>query len=264
MIKQVLKLGIGRVCRFSIVRVGYPTLLLFPVLILTGCSTVVTYKPNLSAGPVKPAGYPVPVYTQNQTVPRPCQLIGKVSIGGGQFTLFGGSVENEMKKLMQTAWKKGADAVQITSIRQPGFLHSSFRVTGNLLRYSDAWERIPVSATQFAAYLKANRQHLDPIEGIWNGYDVAPVRIGIMRNTSKPGRDFVGFILDSENPVWREGYKKIDIHRGPQPGSYIFDYYLDNFRKCETTVFLRQNMMFSLMVPTHDQGLDLITYYKSQ
>jgi hypothetical protein len=234
------------------------------ILLLTGCSTTVTYQSNLPAGPSKPAGYPIPVYPENMTVPRPCVVIGTASIGGGQFTMFGNSVESEMKKLMRAAWEKGADVVQITSTEKPGFSRSSSRLTANLLRYADTWEQVSVPAAEFAAYLKTNQQHLDPIEGVWDGYDVGPIRIGIMRNTSRPGRDFIGFILDSENPVWREGCKKIDIKRGTEPGSYIFDYYLDNFSRRETTVILGQRTTFSLMVLTSDEAPDFITYSKSQ
>ena len=233
-------------------------------LTLTGCSTVVTYRPNSPAGPAKPVGYPIPVYTRQMTVPRPCGVVGTVSVGGGLFTMFGGSAESEMKKVTREAWEKGADAVQITSVGQPGVLRSSYRLVASLLRYADTWETIPVSAAQLAAYLETNRQHLDPIEGVWNGFDQAPLRIGIMRNTSKPGRDFVGFILDSENLAWHEGYKKIDIRRGPQPGSYIFDYYLNDFSQRETTVILGQNTTFSLMTPTSEEAPDFVTYSKSQ
>jgi hypothetical protein len=238
-------------------------LFLLLILLVTGCSTVVTYKPNLPAGPAKPVGYPVPVFSENMTVPRQCVVIGTVSVVVGQFTMFGGSVESEMKKLMQMAWEKGADAVQITSAEEPGFSRSSSRLTANLLRYADTWEQVPISAAEFTAYLKTNRQRLDPIEGVWDGYDVAPIRIGIMRNTFKPGRDFVGFILDSENPVWCKDYKKIDIKLRPQPGSYIFDYYLDNFSRQETTVILGQRTTFSLMVPASEEEPDFITYSKN-
>lgn len=232
------------------------------LLLLTGCTTMVSYKANLPTGPAKPVGYPIPVYTESMAIPRPCKLIGTVSIGGGQFAIFGGSVESEMKKLMLTAWEKGADAVRITSVQPPGLLHSSFQLTADLLRYADTWETVPISAQWFADYLNVNRRHLDPIEGIWEGHEVVPITIGIMRDTSKPGREFVGFVLKTENPAWPEGYKKIDIKRGPQPGSYIFDYYLNNFSKVETTVILGQNRTFSLMVPTSQEKPDFITYYK--
>ena len=131
----------------------------------------------------------------------------------------GGSVESEMYKVMQTAREKGADAVQMKSVEQPDFSNANFRLVADLLRYTDTWETITISEGEFAAYLKANQRSLDPIEGIWNTFGRVPHRIGIMRDTSKPGRDFVGFILDTENPTWRDGYKKIDIRaRTHNPG----------------------------------------------
>ena len=41
--------------------------------------------------------------------------------------------------------------------------------------------------------------------------------------------DFIGFILDTDQPAWRKGYKKIDIARGKQRGIYDFNFYLDDF-----------------------------------
>ncbi len=207
------------------------TLFLVSALLLTGCSTVTTYKPKAAAGPAKPADYPVLVYAEDETVSRPCEVIGTISIHAAGFTMFGGSVESEMKKVMQTAREKGADGVQMKTMEQPDFANANFRLVADLLRYTDAWETIPITKEQFAAYLKANQRSLDPIEGVWNTFGRVPHRIGIMRDTSKPGRDFVGFILGTENPTWHDGYKKIDIQRGPQPGTYILDYYLDNFSK---------------------------------
>jgi len=237
---------------------------LFLALLLTGCSTVVAYKPNLPAGPAKPLGYPIPVYAENMKVPRPCEVIGTVTVGGGRFTMRGGSVEEETEKVIKTAWEKGADAVQVRSVEAPGFTRANYRVVADLLRYTDAWETVPVSGQWFANYLKTNQQNLDPIEGVWDGTGTVPHRIGIMRDNSKPGRDFVGFILDTADPTWHEGYKKIDIKRGTQPGSYVFDYYLDDFSKRETTVILGQSLTFSLMIPTSDEDTDYITYTKSR
>ena len=96
-------------------------LFLFSGLLLTGCSTALTYKPNMAAGPARPVGYPIPVYTEHMTVPRPCEVIGTISIGDRTLTMFGGSFESEMEKVMQNAWEKGADAVQVTSVEKPDF-----------------------------------------------------------------------------------------------------------------------------------------------
>jgi hypothetical protein len=264
MTKNTPKFHIDPAHYFSAAPIRYPVLFLVSMLLLTGCSTVVTYKPNTAAGPARPVGYPILVYTEHMTVPRPYKVIGTVFIGGGYFTMFGGSVESEMEKVMQTAWEKGADAVRMRSVEEPDFLNSNYRLVADLLRYTDNWETVVMSEQGFAAYLNANRQNLDPIEGIWNGDGPVPHRIGIMRDTSKAGRDFIGVILDTKNPTWREGYKKIDIKRGVQPGSYIFDYYLDDFSQRETTVILGESMTFTLTIPTSDEETDVFTYSKNR
>ena len=218
----------------------------------------------MAAGMAKPVGYPVLVYTERMTVPRPCEVIGTISIGDTRFTMFGGSIESEMGKVMKTAREKGADAVQIKSIEKPGFSDANYRLVANLLRYTDTWETVATSEKEFAVYLNTNRRNLDPIEGIWSGYGQIPHRIGIMRNTSKPGRDFIGFILSTENPAWHKGCKKIDIKCGIEPGTYILDYYLDNFSKRGTAVILGKSMTFTLTIPISEEEADVITYSKNR
>ena len=95
------KFRIGSVKCLNVAPIRHLALFFVSVLLLTSCSTAVTYKPNMPAGLARPVGYPIPVYTERDTVPRPCRLIGTVSIGGDQFAMFGGSVESEMKKMMQ-------------------------------------------------------------------------------------------------------------------------------------------------------------------
>ncbi len=264
MTQDVSKPYIGPAHSFRAAPVRYLAMSLLLILLLTGCSTVTTYKSNMAAGPAKPLGYPVLVYTEDMTVPRPCEVIGTVSIGDSYFTMIGGSVESEMAKVMRTAREKGADAVQMKSVEKPGFSDANYHLVADLLRYTDIWETIAIPEQEFANYLDTNRRNLDPIEGVWNGNGQIPHRIGIMRDNSKPGRDFIGVILNTENPTWHKGYKKIDIHRGPQPGTYLFDYYLDDFSKRETTIILGAGMTFTLAIPTSDEKTDLITYSKNR
>jgi hypothetical protein len=244
--------------------IHYLALFPFSALLLAGCSTVLTYQPNLPAGPARPVGYPIPVYTENMRVPRPCVVIGTVSIGGGHLTTHGGSAESETQRIIQTAWEKGADAVQVRSVEEPGFTRADYSMVADLLRYTDAWETIPLSEQGFAHYLDTHRQNLDPIEGIWDGSGAVPHRIGIIRDGSGSGRDFVGFILDTVNPAWREGYKKIDIRRGVQPGSYVLDYYLDDFSQKGIAVILGQSRTFTLNMPISDEDAEFVTYTKSR
>jgi hypothetical protein len=254
----------GPAHHFSAAPVRYLALSLFSMLLLAGCGTVATYKPHAAAGPAKPAGYPILVYTEDMTVPRPCEVIGTISVNDTPFTMFGGSADSEMLKVMHAARKKGADVVQMKSMEKPDFSDTHYRLMADLLRYKDAWETVVIPEQAFANYLRTKQRNLDPIEGIWDGNARIPHRIGIMRNTAKPGRDFIGFVLNTDNPTWCKGYKKIDIQRGLQPGTYIFAYYLDDFSKRETTVVLGGRMMFTLAIPTSEEETDLITYSKEQ
>ncbi len=262
MLPNNAKFRIGPVKHQNAVPVRHLRLFLFSILLLTGCSTTVTYQAHLPAGPAKPEGYPIPVYTENMMVPRACVMIGTVSVGGGHFTMRSGSAEEETQKIIKTAWEKGADAVQVRSVEEPGYTSGNYRMVADLLRYTDAWETVAISRQGFANYLDTHGQSLDPIEGVWDGAGTVPHRIGIMRDNSKPGRDFVGFILNTANPTWHEGYKKIDIKRGVQPGSYVMDYYLEDFNEKEITVILGQNVVFTLNMPISDEEADVVTYTK--
>jgi hypothetical protein len=237
-------------------------LLLFSMLMLTGCGTVVTYKSNSPAGIAKPDGYPVPVYTDNMTVPRPFEVIGTVSVKNSGFTIGGGTVEDVMKAVMQRARQNGADAVQVTSIDKPGFSNPNYCMTADLLRYTDAWETVAISENEFRTYLRQNKKPLDPIEGIWFADSQYENRIGIMRNTSKPGRDFIGFVLKTDQPAWRTGCKKIDIARGKQRGIYNFNFYLDDFSQIGTTIVLADAAEFTVTIQAED-GNKTITYSKN-
>ena len=220
--------------------------------LLGGCGTIATYKPQLPAGSPRPADYVIPVYDQNMEIPRPCKVIGEISVGHTSFTVMGGSADEEMEKVMKAAHEKGADAVQVVSVDKPGYTTTAYAIKANLLRYADDWERYPMSENDFVAYLRQNSQTLDPIEGIWSGG--WPNRIGIIRDATKPGRDFIAFTLQTDATSWQPGYKRMDIARGNQPGVYQLRYYHDDFSKSEVIVTLDQNRSFEFMVNSEDSA----------
>jgi hypothetical protein len=232
---------------------------IFLSLLLTGCTTGKTYKPNMVAGPAKPTGYPIPIYNSDVRIPRPCQLIGEITIGDTGFTMFGGSAKDVMKSLMDIAHEKGADVVQVISMEKPGFTSQNYGVDANLLRYADTWETVAISEKDFLNYLQQHRQTLDPIEGIWS--DGSPELIGIIKDASKPGRDFVAFTLNPLLPSWQKGYKKMDIARATRPGAYGIRYYREDFGEADTTVLLDHNRAFSFIIRAVD-GAYPITFGK--
>ena len=204
-------------------------LLLIPMFMLTGCTTVTKYESKSTAGPAKPENYPIYIYTELMKVPRSFEIIGTMHVGDTPFTVMGGSLEGVVKKLRANARKKGADAVQLMSVKQPGFTSANYGADANFLRFTDAWESVALPEDEVLAYLRTNGQNLDPIEGIWLGNDPAQSRITIVKNSSKPGRDFVAFILSTRNPTWQRGDRKMDLVHGERQGVYRGDYYFDDY-----------------------------------
>jgi acetolactate synthase regulatory subunit len=219
--------------------------------LLAGCTTIATYQPHAPAGPPKPADYPILVYDPDMEIPRPCQLIGQISINHTPFTVIGGSSDAELQRVLKVAHQKGADVVQLTFVQKPGFTTTDYSMTANLLRYSDIWEKYPGSRDDFVAYLQDHRRSLDPIEGIWT--DGLPHRIGIIRDTSKPGRDFIGFNLDTNSPTWPLGYKKMDIARGHQPDTYQIRFYHDDFSTSDIIITLDHDRSFNFLLNSEEK-----------
>ena len=211
----------------------------FVILLLVGCSTTTKYVSKLPNGSAKPEDYPIYVYTENITVPRPFEVIGTMHVGETPFTMMGGSLKSVMNKLMKNARQKGADAVQITTVKKPGFLSPNHGGDANFLRFTDTWESISLSEAQLAHYFRTNAQKLDPIEGIWYASDQMQSRVAILKNGTRPGRDFIAVILNTRNLSWEAGDKKADLRRGERPGVYRGSYYEDDYQEKKIAVTLR-------------------------
>lgn len=220
----------------------------------------------MADGPAKPANYPIPVYTEQMKIPRPCDLMGTVTFHAGGFTMFGGGSDKELVKVLQMAREKGADVVRMMNVEKPDFANPNYQLTAQLLSYADAWETVPFTRKSFEQYLNTHAQQLDPIEGVWLSDILHGLTIGIVKNDSKTNRDFVGFVLESANPAWMPGMKKIDIRRGPQPDGYILTYYLDDFAPREVPIILAQKNKFSISIYSGEdsENQDIVTYTKFQ
>jgi hypothetical protein len=220
------------------------------LLLLAGCGTTETYTPVLTAGPAKPVAYPIPTYPVAMPIPRPCEVIGRLAIGDTEMTLRGGSLEGVTTTLLETAREKGADAVQLLIVENPDFMSAHYRLQANLLRFTTPWETERLSPDEFMAYLRQHRQTLDPIEGIWD--DGSPERIGIIKDASKPGRDFIAFTLNPVLASWHYGYKKMDIAYLNRPGAYSLRYYRDDFAGVNSGILLKQDRILMFNLPAGD------------
>jgi hypothetical protein len=234
----------------------------FAALILSGCASA-SYQSNSQDNSPRPPDYPIPVYTEDESVPRPCRIIGTVAENAGKFTMFGGTSEKEMTDVMRRAHEAGADVVKFTALDKPSFSNPNFRMTAELLRYTDVWETVHISEADFEKYLKARPQALDSIEGNWISGGPDPHCIGIIRDKSRPGRDFVAFMLRSPSLAWPAGTKKMDIRRGLERSGYVLTYYVDDFAPREVPIVLKERNSFSFLLE-EEEGNNLISYTRYQ
>ena len=227
----------------------------------TGCAAM-KYHPVSAPGTATAADYPIPVYSGRQQPPRPCRIIGTVAFRADSWTMIGGSATTEMKRIMRLAHQKGADVVYLTEPGKPDFTNPNFKLGAELLRYTDCWETNSLTRLEFERYLDGNRATLDPIEGIWSAHSIPPELIGIMRDHSRPGREFIGFVLESDDPLWGPGMKQMDIRRGSRPGSYLITYYLHDFEPRDVLVELQQRRSFTITVWKGDDNGTVIPFMK--
>jgi len=211
-------------------------LCLFVILLVVGCTSITQYESKAPGGPAKPADYPIYVYTEKMKVPRPFEVIGTMHVGDTPFTVMGGSLASVMNKLMQNARQKGADAIQLVTVKSPDFTTAHYRADANFIRFTDAWES--VSGEQIQAYFRTNTT-MDPIEGIWQSSDRVQSRVAILKNSSMSGREFIAVILKTKNLSWQLGDKKADIRRGERPGVYRGSYYRDDYEEKKVAVAMR-------------------------
>jgi hypothetical protein len=245
--------------------VGNVAVILFLALAVTGCAFS-TYKAKMADAPAKPDNYPIPVYTEQMKIPRPCDVMGTVTFTAGKLTMFGGSSEKQLVKILQMARAKGADVVRIMNVEKPDFANPNYRLTAQLLHYADAWETVPFTRKSLQAYLNAQAQQLDPIEGVWLSDIIHGLTIGIVKDNSKTNRDFIGFVLESANPAWMPGMKKIDIRHGTQPNGYVLTYYLDDFAPRDVQIILARKNKFAISIYSGEdsEDQDIVTYSKFQ
>lgn len=85
-----------------------------------------------------------------------------------------------------------------------------------------ATRRDPVAVE---TWLRANRERLDPLEGIWydRGY-----RVAIIRDSAEIGRDFVAVMLTADSATWEPGMIRAEFARTSDGGYRVRHYLRDH------------------------------------
>jgi|GEM_PF-85973 len=81
---------------------------------------------------------------------------------------------------------------------------------------------VDIDTQQFYTYIQTLKDS-SGWEGIWS---VGPYTVGIVRDTLRADRDYVGFVLRSQSPLWKKFQVKLEIKKNPY-GRYDMVYYLE-------------------------------------
>jgi S1-C subfamily serine protease len=112
-------------------------------------------------------------------------------------------------------------------------------------RYGN-WETLNLDENQLKNYYDNNLENLYGIEGIWSEAENKQYRIGILKDSTNPKRDFVAIILKSESPFWLPRQVKIELQKTAYKGTYSTTYYMEDHSKQGTTAFINDKGLLEI------------------
>jgi tetratricopeptide (TPR) repeat protein len=113
-------------------------LMMVVVISIDSCAPSVRYRGYVSNYEPKPPGTPIIIYLGSENVPEEHQVLGAIRIdddSGFSVNCDWGDVV-EMAK--EKARKVGGDAIQMTSIKEPDFWSTCYRITANVIKINAA------------------------------------------------------------------------------------------------------------------------------
>ncbi|MBC8527557.1 MAG: trypsin-like peptidase domain-containing protein [Candidatus Cloacimonetes bacterium] len=216
------------------------------VLSIMSCSYSsysVNYKPYLAPRKPKPTTYNIPIYPLDYKVPANAKILGKVYIGMNYgFTSSSVTPDDAMYELKKIALDKGADAIKLTRIIKPDyFISSIYRFEANLIIFDfKNWDKIDFTEGKFRQYLDKNYDILNQIEGIWTLTEDNSYKIGIIKDNETNNRDFVAFILETSNPLWKSKQVKIEFFNTVYKKVFTAFYYMGDHSQQRTTTLINE------------------------
>ena len=125
------------------------------------------------------------------------------------------------------------------------------------------WRKVDLDEKEFKKYLDYSISNLNPIEGIWTNIDNNQYRIGIIKDEANDYRDFVAFIINSENPLWEPKDVKIEFLKTAFNTVYTTSYYLLDFTKIGATSSLKGNGILEIELTKSTDENALIRFIKN-
>lgn len=118
------------------------------------------------------------------------------------------------------------------------------------------WEKINLTEPELKKKIGLISD-LNPIEGIWSSIEDKQYRIGIIRDDSRTNRDYVAFILESDNPLWEEKQVKIEFSSTAYKSVFSTTYYLSDHSKQGTTAFINDKGILEIKLKNPEDNSEL-------
>lgn len=238
-------------------------LLLVAHLTLIGCAPTVSYVPLAPDKRYQPT-QSVDLIPLGQPAPARAEVIGELSVGDSGLSV-GCGLDDVLNLARAKARAAGANAIRVVRMVQPDFSSSCYRITAHFLKYaaSGSWETLALDEAQAREYFDAHQRELDPVEGVWSTLIGTSYRLAIKKGGTPQGRDFVGFVLQTDAVSWKPGQVKMELSRTAIPGMYSATYFLGDFsRQGSTAVINDQGVLeIPLRLGTQLETVRLVRNY---
>lgn len=197
------------------------------ILSITGCGPAVRVSDVEQEVVPREEACEVVMLQQGQHVKPNGEKIGSISIGDTGFSVDCGE-QRVTEVLRAQACAAGADAVVVTSWKEPDFWSSCIRAEADFYSFmTTAWPSVSSSREEIVRILDKRSQEgsVHPIEGIWSDKEVE-YKIVIIPGAPDGASDFVAVVFESYRyPWWKRLEVKAEIHKTAEPEKFTIKYY---------------------------------------
>ncbi|TAL62637.1 MAG: serine protease [Bacteroidetes bacterium] len=123
------------------------------------------------------------------------------------------------------------------------------------------WEKIGLTESELKIKLSSYSSDLNPIEGIWSSIEDNQYRLGIIRETNNSKRDFVAFILETDNPLWEVKQVKIEFKSTAYKSVFSTTYFMSDHSKQGTTSFINDKGILEIKLKNPEDNSELNTAF---
>ncbi|MCJ7651377.1 MAG: serine protease [Candidatus Lokiarchaeota archaeon] len=119
------------------------------------------------------------------------------------------------------------------------------------------WEKINLTEYELKNKLSSYSSDKNPLEGIWSSIEDNQYRIGIIRDDDNTKRDFVAFILETDNPLWEEKQVKIEFNSTSYKSVFSTTYFMSDHSKQGTTAFINDKGILEIKLKNPEDNSEL-------